>query len=74
MKPVHGVGYGMSDALGISPNECFDKMLDGNDYSREIPGMAKQVEEIFHLVIHRGAMHDEERIIMICRESFNLIA
>ena len=64
MKPVHVVGYGMSDALGITPEECFTKMLDENDYSREIPGMAKQVEEIFHLVIHRGAMHDEDRIVM----------
>ena len=64
MKPVHVVGYGMSDALGISPAECFERMLDDNDYSREIPGMKKQVEEIFHLHIHRGAMHDENRIIM----------
>ena len=52
MKPVHVVGYGMSDALGISPAECFERMLDDNDYSREIPGMKKQVEEIFHLTIY----------------------
>ena len=64
MKPVHVVGYGMSDALGINPTECYQKMLDPNDYSREIPGMKKQCEEIFHLIIHRGAMHDEDRIIM----------
>ena len=64
MKPVHVVGYGMSDALGISPAECFERMLDDNDYSREIPGMKKQVEEIFHLTIYRGAMHDESRIVM----------
>ena len=64
MKPVHVVGYGMSDALGISPAECLEKMLDEYDYSKEIPGMAKQCEEIFHLHIHRGAMHDENRIIM----------
>ena len=42
MKPVHVVGYGMSDALGINPTECYQKMLDPNDYSREIPGMKKQ--------------------------------
>ena len=64
MKPVHVVGYGMSDALGISPTECFERMLDENDYSREIPGMKKQCEEIFHLAIYRGAMHDESRIVM----------
>ena len=50
MKPVHVVGYGMSDALGINPTECYQKMLDPNDYSREIPGMKKQCEEIFHLI------------------------
>ena len=64
MKPVHVVGYGMSDALGTNPNECYEKMLDPIDYSREIPGMKKQCEEIFHLAIHRGAMHDEDRIVM----------
>ena len=33
---IHVVGYGLIDSLGNNPTDCFNKMLDKNEYPKEI--------------------------------------
>lgn len=59
MNNAYVVGYGMIDSLGNNPKDCFQRMLDDNDYSSDIPSM---VEE--NLKVHRGYQVDESSLIL----------
>ena len=49
---IHVVGYGLIDSLGNNPNECFTKMLDGLNYSKEIKS-----EIILPAIEHKTSIH-----------------
>ena len=59
MNNAYVVGYGMIDSLGNNPKDCFQRMLDDNDYSSDIPSM---VEE--NLKVYRGYQVDESTLIL----------
>lgn len=39
VSPVHVVGYGMIDALGNNPKNCFSNMINDQDYTQELSFM-----------------------------------
>lgn len=47
VEPVYVVGYGMIDALGSSPSECFPNFLDDTDYSIDYQPMLEREEKIY---------------------------
>ena len=47
IEPVYVVGYGMIDALGNNPKDCFSNMINDIDYSSELDFMGEHK-------IHRG--------------------
>ena len=57
MNNAYVVGYGLIDALGNNPTDCFSNMLNGQDYNQTIPEL---VEEDYK--IHRGLVVNEELI------------
>lgn len=57
MQPIYVVGFGMVDGLGYDHNTCFNKMLDGTDYSHDVPVMAEEGHKI-----HKGLMVDLEKL------------
>ena len=59
MNNAYVVGYGMIDSLGNNPKDCFQRMLDDNDYSSDISSM---VEE--NLKIYRGYQVDETALVL----------
>jgi 3-oxoacyl-[acyl-carrier-protein] synthase II len=59
MENAYVVGYGLIDALGNNPSECFTRMLDDNDYSSELPHMVEENHKI-----HRGYVVDEQNLIL----------
>jgi len=42
MQPIYVVGFGMVDGLGYDYNTCWDKMIDDNNYTSDIPEMVEQ--------------------------------
>lgn len=59
MKKCYVVGYGMIDSLGNNPEDCFAKMIDNNDYSKELPDMVEA-----NCPVYRGAMFDPNSVIL----------
>lgn len=45
VSPVHVVGYGMVDALGNNPKDCFANMLNNQDYTQNLPFMSERGEK-----------------------------
>jgi 3-oxoacyl-[acyl-carrier-protein] synthase II len=52
VSPAYVVGYGMIDALGNNPGDCFLNMVNNNDYSVELDFMGDHK-------IHRGIPVDD---------------
>ena len=52
VSPAYVVGYGMIDALGNNPGDCFLNMVNDNDYSVELDFMGDHK-------IHRGIKVDD---------------
>lgn len=57
VNPVHVVGYGMIDALGNNPSDCFPRFLDDVDYSVDFHPMIERDEKIT-----KGLMVDYETL------------
>jgi len=47
VQPVYVVGYGMIDALGSNPSDCFPNFLDDTDYSIDYQPMLEREEKIY---------------------------
>lgn len=47
VQPVYVVGYGMIDALGSNPSDCFPNFLDDTDYSIDYQPMLDREEKIY---------------------------
>jgi 3-oxoacyl-[acyl-carrier-protein] synthase II len=45
VSPVHVVGYGIIDALGNNPKECFSNMVNDQDYIQQLPFMVDKDEK-----------------------------
>lgn len=54
-KPAYVVGYGLIDALGNNPKDCFANMLNDKDYSVDVDFMGEHK-------IHRGIPVDDSLI------------
>jgi 3-oxoacyl-[acyl-carrier-protein] synthase II len=59
MNNAYVVGYGIIDALGNNPKDCFQRMLDDNDYSSDIPSMLEE-----NLKVYRGYQVDESTLVL----------
>ena len=59
MDNAYVVGYGLIDALGNNPSDCFARMLDDKDYSSELPHMVEENHKI-----HRGYVVNEESLVL----------
>jgi 3-oxoacyl-[acyl-carrier-protein] synthase II len=46
-QPVYVVGYGMIDALGNNPTQCWTNMVSGEDYSQDIPDLVDEQYKIY---------------------------
>jgi 3-oxoacyl-[acyl-carrier-protein] synthase II len=46
MNEAYVVGYGLIDALGITPSVCFANMINGQDYSRDLDFMIAEGHKI----------------------------
>lgn len=57
MNKAYVVGYGIIDALGATPAECFSKLIDPNDYSRDLEFMLADGHKIT-----RGIYIDDDQI------------
>lgn len=57
MNKAYVVGYGIIDALGNTPDQCFSRMLDNNDYSSDMQFMIDENHKIT-----RGFIVPEETI------------
>ncbi len=57
MNKAYVVGYGIIDALGVTPIECFSKLIDSNDYSRDLDFMIADNHKIT-----RGIYLDDDQI------------
>ncbi len=57
MNNAYVVGYGLIDALGATPAECFSKLIDSNDYSRDLDFMIADNHKIT-----RGIYIDNDKI------------
>lgn len=58
-SPVHVVGYGMIDALGNNPKDCFSNMINDSDFTQELSFMTERNEK--H---HRGIPVKDELLIL----------
>jgi len=45
VSPVQVVGYGMIDALGNNPEDCFSNMLNDQEFIQELPFMVEREEK-----------------------------
>ncbi|NBP54966.1 hypothetical protein EBU71_00210 [bacterium] len=59
INKIYVVGYGMIDSLGNNPKDCFDRMLDNNDYSKDIPELIADNSKVY-----RGAIFDPNTCII----------
>lgn len=55
MNEAYVVGYGMIDALGNNPKDCFSKLLDQNDYISTLPSLEGYL-------ISKGFLVEEQQI------------
>jgi 3-oxoacyl-[acyl-carrier-protein] synthase II len=54
ISPVYVVGYGIIDALGNNPKDCFSNMINGKDFSQDLSYMIGRDEK--H---HKGIVVDD---------------
>ena len=59
-SPAYVVGYGMIDGLGNNPTDCFQNMIDDQDYSIDLDFMMEQ-----NLPIYRGIRVNDETLQLI---------
>lgn len=55
ISPAYVVGYGLIDALGNNPEECFNNMINDRDYSVDVNFMGEHK-------IHRGISLDDNKL------------
>jgi 3-oxoacyl-[acyl-carrier-protein] synthase II len=51
VSPVYVVGYGMIDALGNNPTDCFSNMINNKDFTQELPFMVERSEKNYRGVV-----------------------
>lgn len=59
VSPVHVVGYGMIDALGNNPKDCFANMISDSDFSQDLPFMMERNEKHY-----RGIPVNDELLVL----------
>jgi len=59
MNKAYVVGYGIIDALGNTPEQCFERMLDNVDYSADLQFMIDENHKI-----NRGFVVPEDTIVL----------
>ena len=57
VSPAYVVGYGLIDALGNNPTDCFSNFLNDVDYSVDIPFLVERGEKI-----HKGITIDYKSV------------
>lgn len=57
MKNAYVVGYGLIDALGNNPRDCFSNIINDQDYAQDVPEMVAEDHKI-----HRGMIVEEDSI------------
>lgn len=59
VSPVCVVGYGIIDALGNNPTECFTNMINDKNFTQELPFMVERSEK--HTI---GLVVDENKLVL----------
>jgi len=59
VSPVYVVGYGIIDALGNNPKDCFSNMINNQDFTQDLPFMVERNEKLY-----RGISVNNELLIL----------